>query len=116
MYLIPQGNTVGIALLDTKYYGLLLVEVTYKVFVYTGNEAGADTDANVFMTVYGDKGDWGKRQLYRSNNETKFEEGQVCFVYKTWIITVFSTHHSHPHTCLIFNILVLWRTQINTYN
>lgn len=38
---------------------------------------GAGTDANVYITVYGDIGDTGERRLRKSNNLNKFEKGQV---------------------------------------
>ncbi|KAK2837787.1 hypothetical protein Q5P01_014999 [Channa striata] len=51
---------------------------TYKVSVRTGDMYGAGTDANVFLTIYGDLGDTGQRKLAKSeNNKNKFERGQV---------------------------------------
>lgn len=35
-------------------------EVTYKVHVFTGNKRGAGTDANVFLTIYGEHEDSGR--------------------------------------------------------
>ena len=50
----------------------------YKVLVYTGGLLGSDTEANVFICIYGEKGDSGRRPLHRSlNHETKFQESQV---------------------------------------
>lgn len=50
----------------------------YLVNVYTGDVKGAGTDANVFLTVYGDKGDTGERKLSKSEtHRDKFERGQV---------------------------------------
>lgn len=44
----------------------------------TGDMYGAGTDANVFLTIYGDLGDTGERKLAKSdNNKNKFERGQV---------------------------------------
>ena len=37
--------------------------ITYKVEVLTGDRRGAGTDAYVSITIYGDKGDTGKRVL-----------------------------------------------------
>ena len=46
--------------------------------VYTGNEKGAGTDANVFLTIFGDRGDTGERKLHKSEtHRDKFEKGQV---------------------------------------
>ncbi|MBN3300355.1 LOXH1 protein, partial [Amia calva] len=50
----------------------------YKVSVMTGDAFGAGTDANVFLTIYGDLGDTGERKLSKSETNTnKFERGQV---------------------------------------
>ncbi|KAK3579121.1 hypothetical protein CHS0354_022141 [Potamilus streckersoni] len=48
----------------------------YVVSVYTGKESGAETDASVYITLYGERGDSGKRQLIKSNNARKFRTGQ----------------------------------------
>uniref|UniRef100_A0A673G4B6 PLAT domain-containing protein n=1 Tax=Sinocyclocheilus rhinocerous TaxID=307959 RepID=A0A673G4B6_9TELE len=51
---------------------------TYKVSVRTGDMHGAGTDANVFLTIYGDLGDTGERKLSKSeSNGNKFERGAV---------------------------------------
>nr|XP_019938128.1 PREDICTED: lipoxygenase homology domain-containing protein 1 isoform X2 [Paralichthys olivaceus] len=51
---------------------------TYKVSVMTGDVYGAGTDANVFLTIYGDLGDTGERKLSKSEtNSNKFERGCV---------------------------------------
>lgn len=51
---------------------------TYSVSVMTGNVCGAGTDANVFLTIYGDLGDTGERKLSKSEtNSNKFEKGSV---------------------------------------
>ncbi|XP_078473113.1 lipoxygenase homology domain-containing protein 1 [Lampetra planeri] len=51
---------------------------TYKVSVHTSDVRGAGTDANVFLTIYGDLGDTGERRLSKSETNTnKFERGQV---------------------------------------
>lgn len=51
---------------------------TYKVSVMTGDVYGAGTDANVFLTIYGDLGDTGERKLRKSaTNSNKFERGSV---------------------------------------
>lgn len=54
-----------------------LEEVTYTVHVFTGDEFGAGTDANIFINLYGEKGDTGERQLKDSSTHTnKFERNQ----------------------------------------
>ncbi|XP_072243054.1 lipoxygenase homology domain-containing protein 1 [Leuresthes tenuis] len=51
---------------------------TYKVSVRTGDMYSAGTDANVFLSIYGDLGDTGERKLAKSeNNSNKFERGEV---------------------------------------
>ncbi|KAK5900382.1 hypothetical protein CgunFtcFv8_025344 [Champsocephalus gunnari] len=51
---------------------------TYKVSVTTGDVYGGGTDANVFLTIYGDLGDTGERKLRKSEtNGNKFERGSV---------------------------------------
>jgi len=48
------------------------------VVVYTGGILGSDTEANVFITIYGKKGDTSRRTLIKSlNHDTKFQESQV---------------------------------------
>ena len=51
----------------------------YVVDVITGDVKGAGTDANVFLNIFGKKGDCGERQLKKSEtHQNKFEKGQVC--------------------------------------
>ncbi|XP_073676001.1 lipoxygenase homology domain-containing protein 1-like [Garra rufa] len=51
---------------------------TYKVSVRTGDMYGAGTDANVFLSIYGDLGDTGERKLSKSESSSnKFERGAV---------------------------------------
>ncbi|KAH9519113.1 Lipoxygenase y domain-containing protein 1 [Bulinus truncatus] len=50
----------------------------YTVEVYTGDMSGGGTDANVFITLFGDKGDSGERQLRNSEtNKDKFERNKM---------------------------------------
>uniref|UniRef100_A0A3B3XW86 PLAT domain-containing protein n=1 Tax=Poecilia mexicana TaxID=48701 RepID=A0A3B3XW86_9TELE len=54
------------------------LEHTYNVSVMTGDVSGSGTDANVFLTIYGDLGDTGERKLSKSEtNSNKFERGSV---------------------------------------
>lgn len=67
----------------------------------TGDLYGAGTDANVFLTVYGDLGDTGERKLSKSEtNSNKFERGSVrkrelcdlfnsCLLHPTLYIYIF---------------------------
>ena len=61
----------------------LLVQ-TYEVLVHTGDHWAAQTDANVYITLCGSRGDSGRRYLHKSsNNDTKFARNQVseCYMY-----------------------------------
>ena len=62
---IPASNEDGVCTVPL---------VDYKVKVITGDRWGAGTDANVYITVYGNKGDSGKRLL--SNTGNCFERKQ----------------------------------------
>lgn len=53
-----------------------LVPVKYEIIIITGDEKGAGTDANVFITIYGSNGDSGSRQL-RQRLRNLFERGQT---------------------------------------
>ncbi|XP_058412554.1 lipoxygenase homology domain-containing protein 1 isoform X2 [Diceros bicornis minor] len=51
---------------------------TYEVKVITGNVPKAGTDANVYLTIYGEEyGDTGERPLKKSDKSNKFEQGQT---------------------------------------
>ena len=62
----------------------------YKVDVYTGIEKYSGTDANVYMTIYGTRGDTGKRKLLKSDNKDKFDEGQVCKQNSIFLVILIS--------------------------
>lgn len=49
----------------------------YYVLVHTGDVDEADTNAEVYLNIFGEKGDTGKRVLLNSNNISKFRSGQV---------------------------------------
>lgn len=52
----------------------------------TGNVPKAGTDANVYLTIYGEEyGDTGERPLKKSDKSNKFEQGQVeCRLSGPW--------------------------------
>ncbi|XP_025786923.1 lipoxygenase homology domain-containing protein 1 [Puma concolor] len=55
---------------------------TYEVQVITGNVPKAGTDANVYLTIYGEEyGDTGERPLKKSDKSNKFEQGQVEYYF-----------------------------------
>ena len=46
----------------------------------------AGTNANVFLTIYGNKGDTGERKLEKSETHfDKFEKGQVSIIQNAFI-------------------------------
>ena len=50
----------------------------YNVYVFTGNVMFAGTNANIYVTIYGSKGDTGERQLRSSEtHKDKFERDHV---------------------------------------
>ena len=64
------------------YFNILFSVVKYNMTVFTGNVKGADADmeAEVYIILFGERGDTGKRILsrLRSDQAIKFQEGQVC--------------------------------------
>ncbi|ESO92330.1 hypothetical protein LOTGIDRAFT_162634 [Lottia gigantea] len=51
---------------------------TYRVSIYTGNHWCGETNNNVFITMYGQNGDSGKRGVYQPHfKQLKFRKGQV---------------------------------------
>ena len=69
----------------------LAAMTTYEVSVTTGDVKGAGTDANVYLTLYGETSDTG---LFNS------------------IYFIFHTYHSRLELCLSKSVLVLclkWR-------
>ena len=51
-----------------------MTTLSYTVMVYTGDLEGAGTDANVYLTIYGSKGELQETQLDSSDNN--FERGK----------------------------------------
>ena len=52
--------------------------VKYTIEVYTANEPGADTEAELFIQLFGSHGDSGKRILHHClNNMSIFQQGQM---------------------------------------
>ena len=51
---------------------------TYHVYVHTGDKFGAGTDANVYVTLFGEVDDTGTVFLKSSKtNRNKFERNQI---------------------------------------
>nr|XP_058131522.1 oxygen-regulated protein 1 isoform X2 [Dasypus novemcinctus] len=55
----------------------VLPVTVYEVHVATGELWNAGTVANVYISIYGEKGDTGSRQLFRSKNSFNFLRGQT---------------------------------------
>uniref|UniRef100_A0A8C2ZJA1 Lipoxygenase homology PLAT domains 1 n=1 Tax=Cyclopterus lumpus TaxID=8103 RepID=A0A8C2ZJA1_CYCLU len=75
----------------------------YSVSVRTGDMYGAGTDANVFLTIYGDLGDTGERKLAKSeNNKNKFERGEVdkFLIEAVDLGQVFKIHIRHDNSMI----------------
>ncbi|XP_056399217.1 lipoxygenase homology domain-containing protein 1 isoform X2 [Hyla sarda] len=73
---LARGECDGEVVVELLPQNAELEENTYEVHVVTGTVWGAGTDANVFVTMYGEIGDTGERQLKKSNHLNKFEKGQ----------------------------------------
>ena len=68
----------GLIVREIQAHGEPLSLVTYVVECYTGDKIGAGTDADVFLTVFGERGDTGQRSISDSfTNLIKFERGQI---------------------------------------
>ncbi|XP_066274370.1 lipoxygenase homology domain-containing protein 1-like isoform X2 [Branchiostoma lanceolatum] len=59
----------------------ILPIMKYQCAVYTGDVWNAGTDANVYITVYGERGDTGPRLLHKGKKAILFEKGQVDVFY-----------------------------------
>ena len=56
----------------------MFAATSYHVSVKTGKERGAGTDANVFIKIFGSKGDTGTLKLISAENtKNKFEAGRI---------------------------------------
>ncbi|KAI8774235.1 lipoxygenasey domain-containing protein 1 [Biomphalaria glabrata] len=52
--------------------------ITYIVEVHTSDITGADTEASIFITLLGERGDTGKRRLFVTQTEGKmFSQGKI---------------------------------------
>ena len=74
---VPLYNDVILTILSLFYLVFTaLAPVKYEVIVYTGDKFGAGTNANVFIVLYGENGDTGKRELKQSMRDL-FERKQI---------------------------------------
>ncbi|KAM6444396.1 oxygen-regulated protein 1 [Rhynochetos jubatus] len=82
--------------LPVLHQGQPILPVTdYEVHVTTGELWNAGTEADVYISVYGERGDTGSRQLLRSQKAKKFLKGQ------TDIFTVEAVHLGHLYKIVI---------------
>ncbi|XP_069076290.1 lipoxygenase homology domain-containing protein 1-like isoform X2 [Pleurodeles waltl] len=51
--------------------------VRYQVYIYTGNLQHAETNAPVYLCIFGERGDSGLRLLHKSDVPVKFQRGEV---------------------------------------
>ena len=55
--------------------------VDYEITVMTGESPSAGTDSHVFIVIYGEAGDTGKRWLKNSKSFGEpFAKGNVCLI------------------------------------
>ena len=58
--------------------------VQYEVNLYTGDLWNAGTDSTVFLTLFGDRGDSGVRQMCnRKKNGNSFVKGKVIHLFSS---------------------------------
>ncbi|XP_010220726.1 PREDICTED: oxygen-regulated protein 1 [Tinamus guttatus] len=73
-----QGDGEICLELPVLHHGQPVLPVTiYEVHVTTGELWNAGTEADVYISIYGEKGDTGSRQLHRSPKPKKFLKGQT---------------------------------------
>jgi len=66
----------------------------YEVHIFTGDIKSAGTDANVFITIFGEYGDTGERQLSKSSTYSdKFERGHVSMTKLVQQLNYFVRHY-----------------------
>ncbi|XP_010127568.1 PREDICTED: oxygen-regulated protein 1-like, partial [Chlamydotis macqueenii] len=73
----------------------ILPVTLYEVHVTTGELWNAGTEADVYISIYGERGDTGSRQLLRSQKSKKFLKGQ------TDIFAVEAVHLGHLYKIVI---------------
>uniref|UniRef100_A0A8B9I3D6 Oxygen-regulated protein 1 n=1 Tax=Anser brachyrhynchus TaxID=132585 RepID=A0A8B9I3D6_9AVES len=73
----------------------VLPVTVYEVHVTTGELWNAGTEADVYISIYGEKGDTGSRQLLRSQKPKKFLKGQ------TDMFSVEAVHLGHLYKIVI---------------
>ena len=111
---LPFHSPGDLPVLGSKacFFLLLLSVTVYEVHVATGELWNAGTVANVYIAVYGEKGDTGSRQLFRSKSTLNFLRGQVSnkksFVLLSWCSGL-SQKYSSPHA--VIKMVPPWGTR-----
>lgn len=83
-------------------YSFLNLVTKYEVKVVTADDIGDGTDANVHITLYGERGDSGRRMLKKSKEgQNKFEAGnvRVDFIF-SYPFSIFSPPTTDGFICL----------------
>ena len=80
----------------------------YQVEIVTGDHWAASTDANMYITLYGSRGDSGRRLLHNcTNNRVKFQRGQVVILF--YYCTIWQKAYTEVWTKYSCTALILWR-------
>nr|XP_055140764.1 LOW QUALITY PROTEIN: lipoxygenase homology domain-containing protein 1-like [Symphalangus syndactylus] len=72
-----------VLLIFSSMYSIDKLFVRYQVDIYTGQLKHAETESEVFLCLFGERGDSGLRQLYKSNMQVKFQRGQFVKYFET---------------------------------
>lgn len=65
-------------------FGFFIVVVYHYILqIFTGNKPNSGTNANIFINIFGEKGDCGERWLGHSVNRNSelFQQNQVSLKY-----------------------------------
>ena len=95
-----------------KHFLIFISVFKYYVLIHTGDVDDAETNAEVYLKIFGEKGDTGKRVLLNSNNSHKFRTGQVrnyppSLCMSTYLSVCLSIHPSVcPSLCLSIHLPV----------
>ena len=57
--------------------------VVYEVTVHTGDLWNAGTEATVFVTLHGERGDTGVREFYHMEGKPNLQKGAVSIKHNT---------------------------------
>ena len=83
-YFFSDEIKKGITLYNNDTYFsiyIIFTVIRYEVTAITGDLWNAGTDANVYITIYGDRGDTGVRQLFSKDKIDLFKQGKVNILF-----------------------------------